>query len=521
MTDRDRPERTVLLVSDNGHGLGHVTRMMAVARRFGDAIRPVLLTLSEAHPVVREQGFPVEYFPSRLRLRLMKSRWSPMFALRLLDAIERFQPAVVVVDHVAPADAVAVARDAHPEVTFVWSRRGLWKPGHNDESLAIRAWFDHVLEPGDVAAAYDAGATTTDDGPVTRVAPITLLSREELLPRDEARAALGLPVTGACVLVALSADDPGALERMIRRVRDVTDRAMPDVHLFAPRHALHGDRLADVPGVTLRPVYPVARYLRAFDLAVTAAGYNTVHEIVSAGVPGVFVPKVTDSVDDQEARARGAAAEGHGWAVSDLDAEPFEIAVREGLSGRLAQPPADPPSNGAVDAARFLTHLAAERPPPRSLSGVEPPQQEALEGAWDRFLSGDTRAARAVPRRVLDVVDLPDDQLRELARSIVAAQEQAGEDAVKTVLLVGAGSDVGPLSEASIAYETCLSAEDARALVPHVTFEAYRARRLASCAEVFGAAEQRRLTEVTDAAPERPSAASGLRRRLARFRDRR
>ena len=62
--ERSRPGAgRILFVSSNGTGLGHLTRSMAIARRL-ERLEPLFLTLSGAAPVVREQGFPVEYVAS-------------------------------------------------------------------------------------------------------------------------------------------------------------------------------------------------------------------------------------------------------------------------------------------------------------------------------------------------------------------------------------------------------------------------------------------------------------------------
>ena len=58
------PTPTVLFMTSNGTGLGHLTRSMALARRLDPGIKPLFFTLSAAAPVVREQGFPVEYMGS-------------------------------------------------------------------------------------------------------------------------------------------------------------------------------------------------------------------------------------------------------------------------------------------------------------------------------------------------------------------------------------------------------------------------------------------------------------------------
>lgn len=448
---------TILFVSDNGHGLGHVTRLMAIARRLPPGVDPVFLTLSEAHATVSEQGFPVEYFPSGPRLKLVKTDWSALFSVRLSTALDRFQPRVVVVDHIAPSVAFREARSSHPEVRLVWSRRGLWRPGANEGAAEIRPWFHHVFEPGDVADDHDAGFTATDRRGVVRVPPITLLDRAELLERGRARRELGLPARGPCVLVALSDDRPEALAELIAIVRRAADRVAPDIHLFAPRHPLHGNRLEEVGGVTMRPTYPVARYLAAFDAAIVGAGYNTVHEVVRAGVPAIFVPKDTESVDDQAARAQGAVARGAGWLLEDLASPHFETALRGALDGeRGSLEDADVTTNGAAQVAGWLAELAAtpvtvEVP----ASARSAPDPVVLERARTRFLTGQGGVDRRGPRQLLDATRLSDADLRYAAKSIATAQ-RAGQQ-LRPVLLVSAGADTSGLSRRSLVYETALS----------------------------------------------------------------
>ena len=55
-------------------------------------------------------------------------------------------------------------------------------------------------------------------------------------------------------------------------------------------------------GVIPIAVYPLVRVMRAFDLFVGAAGYNTCCEVLQAGVPTLFVPN-TMVADDQARRA--------------------------------------------------------------------------------------------------------------------------------------------------------------------------------------------------------------------------
>ena len=66
-------------------------------------------------------------------------------------------------------------------------------------------------------------------------------------------------------------------------------------------------------GVRYLSAFPNARYFRAFDFAVSAAGYNSFHELLHHGLPCIFLPNDNQKVDDQ--RARAAFAEGQGAGV--------------------------------------------------------------------------------------------------------------------------------------------------------------------------------------------------------------
>ncbi|MTV27264.1 hypothetical protein FTX61_17860 [Nitriliruptoraceae bacterium ZYF776] len=494
---RERSHR-VLLVSDNGHGLGHVTRLLAIGRRLPDDCLPVMLTLSEAHAAVRDQGMLVEYFPSGPRLGIAKSKWSALFARRLDNVIERYRPQVVVVDHVAPSAAFVTARRRHPGTWFVWCRRGMWRPGSNGSARGLHEWFDVVLEPGDVARHLDGGSTVVDRERVTEVAPVTLLDQTELLDRAAARTELGLPSAGPAALVALSASDPEDLVAQVAHVRDVLGQVRPGAHLFVPRHPLQGDRLQDVEDVTMRPYYPIARVLRAFDVAVTSAGYNSVHELVRAGVPAVLVPAHAQSVDDQDARAAGAAQRGLARVVDGVGDPQLADALQAAFDGELrGDGGADLHTNGASAAAQLIGDLAAGAPSNLSPAGaeLEPTEDQRLDGLG-KLVSGRRGVPRSSPIHVIDAVELRPRELKNLVGRVIREQDdrlRPGDarplpgPAVRPVLLVSSAADTSRLSRRRLAYETVLTAEELARIDPSVSHADHRARRRQEAAVTWGA----------------------------------
>src|SRR5690606_979413 len=92
----------VLFFTDNGKGLGHVTRLLATARQARSRFRPVFLTLSLGYETLRSEGIPAECFPAYHQLGLTKAEWVPLLKARLAEVIRDVGARVVVVDHVTP-----------------------------------------------------------------------------------------------------------------------------------------------------------------------------------------------------------------------------------------------------------------------------------------------------------------------------------------------------------------------------------------------------------------------------------
>ena len=110
------PQRaSLLLISSNGSGMGHLTRLIAYARRAQTDLAPHFLSLSQAVSVVSQFGFPFEYVPSAGATGLSSRRWHELFAERVSDAVARLRPAVVVFDGTWLYDGIPRVREAHPE----------------------------------------------------------------------------------------------------------------------------------------------------------------------------------------------------------------------------------------------------------------------------------------------------------------------------------------------------------------------------------------------------------------------
>lgn len=356
--------RRVLFATSNGTGLGHLNRAMAIARRLPEGFEASIFTLSQAAPVVAGKGFDVDYLASYRRPGSGTDRaWNLRLRNVLAELIEERSPDLIVFDGVHPYRALTHVLSARGAPPSIWCRRPMWREGSSRASLRRTGAFDAVLEPGELAASEDRGPTVAERTKALRVDPIVFLDQSELLDRRSAAAALGLDPDRRTALVTLG--QGGEVNRAVAR----TLRALvaePNLQVAALQSSIATG--IDVPDqvVHLDATFPMSRYFNAFDMAVSAAGYNAFHELIAFGVPSLLVP-MERNTDDQHARSRWAASEGVSLAVEDAADEHLEERLREladpdvdiGLRARMQE---EFPGNGAHRAAAMVARMATGEP---------------------------------------------------------------------------------------------------------------------------------------------------------------
>jgi hypothetical protein len=360
MSSRSRAR--VLFISSNGVGLGHLSRLLAVARRLPDTIDKIFLTMSQALPVIHQFGFHPEYVPCDRHTESGHATWNDWLRLTLDQILEAYSVEAVVFDGNAVYPGIADALSNGRDCPLVWVRRGMWRSDQdNTPSLALARFADLIIEPDDVASEFDSGASAGQQDGVVVVDPIRLLDPHELLDRDDSCRRLGIDPEGRYALIQLGAGNNFNFIDLIDSVIEI----LCDSGAVAPVIAewLTSELGLDLwPGVPRLRCFPVSRYYRAFDFTISAAGYNSFNEIMSFGVPSVLVPNVNRAMDDQ--RARSQFANLHNAAIH-LDPEALDgldrvlTAMLDGSTrqllrdncGRIAKP------NGAEQAARLIVDV--------------------------------------------------------------------------------------------------------------------------------------------------------------------
>ncbi|HTE49593.1 MAG TPA: glycosyltransferase [Kofleriaceae bacterium] len=354
--------RRLLFVSSNGGGMGHLTRLMAIARRLPADCEPLFLTQSSGIEAVRKLGFWVDYIPPQRASGLGAVEWQAYLRARIGSILRLLGPEAIVFDGTFPYKGLIRAMEEFPQVQRIWSRRAMWKPitaQRAELSLAHVEAFDRIIEPGELAAEADRGFTTTQRDRVSPVEPVLFLDHDEILSREEARAELGIAPEVVAALLNLGAGNINQIDPVLAAVADMLGRD-PSVHLMAIQSLISRQGLAvDGGRISRLETYPLSRVIRAFDFCIAAPGYNSFHELLASAVPTVFIPNEQTDIDDQVARAEWAARAGVGLMsrADDLEAldraltAMLDPAVRDRIGQRCRELPG---CDGARQAAAMI-----------------------------------------------------------------------------------------------------------------------------------------------------------------------
>lgn len=293
----------IVFFTINGSGMGHLSRCLAYARRLRGRARPIFFSLASAIEYIEEMGFEADYFVSEFWSRSHIEAWNRELAVRLGILLEEVRPQAVLFDGTWPFHGFMDACDVARVPRRIWSNRGLHKPEF-DPVPVEESRFDLVITPGEIGAGHVVERDSLP-GRKVRIPPVTIFDDDELLDRDRARDALGLAADRRYALFSLG---PGNL----KDVGDIADGliALFQAEGFQVVWACAPITVRDVAlpqDVIPVSAFPIAKFMRAFDVFVGAAGYNTCCEILQSRVPSVLVPNRLVA-DDQARRAQIIAA---------------------------------------------------------------------------------------------------------------------------------------------------------------------------------------------------------------------
>ncbi|MCC6214201.1 MAG: UDP-glucosyltransferase [Polyangiaceae bacterium] len=316
----------VVAYAVNGAGAGHLVRLVAIARwlrRYaawsGVRLEVFFLTSSEADGLPLSERFASFKLPSKTMVaeaRIDKTTYLALAKQWVWQSIALLRPDLFVVD-TFPAGAfgeLVSALDLCRRRAIVY-RPMLEEHARRPEVQALLPLYDRILIP----ESEDHGGVLVPAAARGRsrfVGPVAVRDRVELPSREESRARLGLPAEARVAYVSAGGGGDAHAGRQLAAGVEALLAVDPELRVVLGAGPLHRGRLPRGPRVTPLVHEVAAELAPAFDLAVSAAGYNAFVELMLAGVPTVFVPQ-PKIADDQAARALRAVRAGAARVVED------------------------------------------------------------------------------------------------------------------------------------------------------------------------------------------------------------
>jgi len=343
--------------------MGHLTRASAIAAELKSYANPVIISMaSGVVEVPKIAGVKFEYVPGRDRKWMGRFEWDRYLRDRIVSLIDETNAKIVSFDGVVPYPGIIGIKSVRPDVKLVWVRRGFWQKTPQRYLLNLQSkMMDLIITPGDFGQSYDKGPTSTRNDSVL-VNPISIYREKTTLDRSSARELLGLDKDRPAVLVQLGIGEADLNAKMTAALSGLTDWPNLQVVLTKEPVTANGENLAPA-GLDIKIIrhFPLANVLHAFDAAICAAGYNSVHEELAAKIPTLFIPNIRGT-DNQATRADWAADNQMALTVDQANLVDIkngvvkltQASIRENLSSNCAKLPE---VSGAEDVAKIFKDL--------------------------------------------------------------------------------------------------------------------------------------------------------------------
>jgi UDP-N-acetylglucosamine--N-acetylmuramyl-(pentapeptide) pyrophosphoryl-undecaprenol N-acetylglucosamine transferase len=369
---------SALFYAINGRGLGHLTRLLAVARAARELCSALdvvadfeIVTTSEASFICDD--FPVYKLPSKTAVndsfdrrstsgQPQRDRYVQRAKLMVSNLVAAKAPDLLVLD--------TVPYGAFQELAFLrsYAKATAYIYRHLDQESASSdlvqrhlELFDRIVVPDDESRSDEYPASRAALRKLSFVGPIHGFDKSQAWDGPRVRAYFRVPPGKRLIYVSAGGGGDGRawLETVIAAVA-----ADDENFVLAGYGPLHrGERRYGHNVVPLTEP-SVSRYFPGVDAAISAAGYNSYQELLAAGVPTLFFAQ-QKGLDRQDLRIReGVAAGWHGEiaegaAVELLLAKLEDLLTgndRQSLSCRLAE---RVDTRGALRAATALLGVCA------------------------------------------------------------------------------------------------------------------------------------------------------------------
>ena len=344
----------------NGNGLGHAQRCALIAEAMAPDHRRCFTAFPSCNDMLQKRGFacapmvqisedhPEKYAHDLINYLRLRS------ILRIKDQL--------VFDGGYVFDSVYRVISAL-QIPSVWIRRGLWRPGQiHPTALEREHVFSKIIVPkeafSELNKEYSFGSNVHHVGPIVNSLEQDVATSRRL--RDRLSKQFNRKVN-TLVVSMLGGGVASERSAQLQMLCNLLEQRPNCLHLIvAWPNAFVPNGIYGWKNTQVIRTQNAQALCRAADLTISAAGYNSFHEVLYSKVPAIFIPQSAPFLDDQEKRARAASERGLASLVLDTELLLLQREVGAFLDGgkaeeiRLALETAQLPDPGNRDAALLI-----------------------------------------------------------------------------------------------------------------------------------------------------------------------
>lgn len=357
--DKTASKGSTVFFPTNGSGLGHAQRCTLIAEAM-DSSDVHFAVFPSCIKMVNKRGFATTPMVQRSDMYEESFANDLVNFLRLRGLLKHGDQLVFDGGYVFDSIYRVISQ---LQISATWIRRGLWQPAQVNPSVLERERvFSRVIVPTE--AFDELNASYTHGAHIHTVGPIVNQSDQAKPDVDAIKAKLEKRFGHAADKLVVSMLGGGVASN-----RAVQTQALSNYveHRDGAMHLIVAWPNALVPSgyyswskSHVIKTQNLQGLMYAADLVVSAAGYNSFHEVLYNRIATIFVPQSAPFLDDQETRARAAEKRGLASLVFETDLVRLEQEVAAYLDGskaddvRAALNELSLPETGNAAAARIL-----------------------------------------------------------------------------------------------------------------------------------------------------------------------
>jgi spore coat polysaccharide biosynthesis predicted glycosyltransferase SpsG len=318
----DSAPKTVFFPT-NGNGMGHAQRCALIADELPQDSAHCFAAFPSCVDMLRERGFDCMPMVQRSEDHSEAFANDLVNYMRLNRVLNTGDQLVFDGGYVFDSVYRLIAAK---QIPAVWIRRGLWQASQvHDTALEREHVFSRVIVPreafSELNTDYSFGQRVYPVGPVVNQRPVKaadIKARRRALAKhlDHPFDTLVISMLGGGV-----ASDRSAQLQMMCSLMDQRPNCLHLVVVWPGAVVPNG--VYGWKNTRLVRTRHALELCQAADLTLSAAGYNSFHELLYAQVPSIFIPQAAPFLDDQEKRAMAAAE--RGLAVAVLGTELLQL----------------------------------------------------------------------------------------------------------------------------------------------------------------------------------------------------